>query len=311
MAAYANATFNTARYAAARPTYPKQLFEFVFDYHRREAAAKFDTAVDIGCGTGTYMRRQATAELTPFRRVIGVDRSTKMLDSARAAILNSRPDDAAKFRFESASAEHVPVLQDGSVDLIVAGASGSLPCTSQAAHWFDFDKAWPEFARLLRPGGSVALWGYSELRLTHFPSLAPLIKEYLNGTDLQNSIGPYWEQPGRGILDGHLLQVPSARDVLPDKFSEFKRVFFTDDRSLGLPAPRPALMRKRMSWDGFLSWLNTMSALHTFHERVPADKARADGDIATRFWQTLRVATGNAEDVELEWTLTLLLARRA
>ena len=69
--------------------------------------------------------------------------------------------------------------------------------------------------------------GYSEMRLTNFPSLTPLITDYFNGTDPRNSIGPYWEQPGRSILDGHLLKVPSATDVLPDKFAEFERVFFT------------------------------------------------------------------------------------
>jgi hypothetical protein len=52
MATFASASFNAARYAAARPTYPKQLFDFIFDYHRKHSAARFDTAVDIGCGTG-------------------------------------------------------------------------------------------------------------------------------------------------------------------------------------------------------------------------------------------------------------------
>ena len=65
------------------------------------------------------------------------------------------------------------------------------------------------------------------MRLTNFPSLTPLITDYFNGTDPRNSIGPYWDQPGRSILEGHLLKVPSATDTLPDKFSEFERVFFT------------------------------------------------------------------------------------
>ncbi len=54
MATFASVTFNTARYAAARPTYPKQLYEFIFDYHRGHPAAQFETAVDLGCGTGKY-----------------------------------------------------------------------------------------------------------------------------------------------------------------------------------------------------------------------------------------------------------------
>jgi len=156
--------------------------------------------------------------------------------------------------------------------------------------------------------------GYSEMRLTNFPSLTPLITDYFNGTDPRNSIGPYWEQPGRSVLDGHLLKVPSATDVLPDKFSEFERVFFTGDHFPELPSPHSVIMRKRMSWDAFLAWLHSASALHTFHERFPEDRERSDGDIAVRFLKRLRQATltdGSEEYIEVEWPLALILGRRA
>ncbi|KAH8996660.1 S-adenosyl-L-methionine-dependent methyltransferase [Lactarius akahatsu] len=303
MATFASVTFNTARYAAVRPTYPKQLYEFIFDYHRRHPAAQLETAVDLGCGTG-----QATVDLTPFKHVIGVDPSMKMVESARASLSTLGAVDRAKFRFEESSAENVAILDDGTVDLIIAAQSG---------HWFGYDKVWPEVARLLRPGGSVALWCYSEMRLTNFPSLTPLITDYFNGTDPRNSIGPYWEQPGRSILEGHLLKVPSATDVLPAKFSEFERIFFTGDHFPELPSPHPVIMRKQMSWDDFLAWLYTTSSLHTFHERFPEDRERSDGDIAVRFWKRLRQATrsepgnGSDEAIEVEWPLALILGRRA
>lgn len=28
----------------------------------------------------------------------------------------------------------------------------------QAAHWFDYQKLWPSLARMLKPGGTVAMW---------------------------------------------------------------------------------------------------------------------------------------------------------
>jgi hypothetical protein len=68
---------------------------------------------------------------------------------------------------------------------------------------------------------------YSEFRVAGHPSLTPLITEYAQGSDPENSLGPHWQQPGRSILDNHLVHIPSAIDVLPDKFTEFERVFFT------------------------------------------------------------------------------------
>lgn len=32
------------------------------------------------------------------------------------------------------------------------------PDAAQAAHWFDWGKLWPEAARVLKPGGSLASW---------------------------------------------------------------------------------------------------------------------------------------------------------
>ena len=70
MATFAKATFKGKNYSVARPTYPKQLFDLVFRYHEhgtlgalasgqsgaperlRAAKARWDLAVDLGCGTG-------------------------------------------------------------------------------------------------------------------------------------------------------------------------------------------------------------------------------------------------------------------
>ena len=63
MSAFARATFNAKNYSAARPTFPKQLFDLVFRFHEHgtlnqaspgtlKEKARWDTAVDLGCGTG-------------------------------------------------------------------------------------------------------------------------------------------------------------------------------------------------------------------------------------------------------------------
>ena len=55
-------------------------------------------------------------------------------------------------RIAQARAEKIP-LPWASVDVVVAG---------QAHHWFDEDRALPEVARVLRPGGTLAIWSMAD-----------------------------------------------------------------------------------------------------------------------------------------------------
>jgi len=52
MTTFAGTTFDSARYALFRPTYPRQLFDAAFRYHGQARGARWDLAVDLGCGTG-------------------------------------------------------------------------------------------------------------------------------------------------------------------------------------------------------------------------------------------------------------------
>jgi SAM-dependent methyltransferase len=92
-------------------------------------------------------------------RVVDVGAGTGRLSVALAAlghdVLAVEPDDAMRTVAEAAlpghtvagTAEQLPV-DDASVDAVVAG---------QAYHWFDPERAHPEIARVLRPGGSLGL----------------------------------------------------------------------------------------------------------------------------------------------------------
>ncbi|KAJ6581551.1 hypothetical protein B0H19DRAFT_511905 [Mycena capillaripes] len=325
MATFAKTTFNAARYAASRPTYPRSLFDSVLTYHEQSlaipgVAARWDHAVDLGCGTG-----QATAELLRpvrpptkgasleveeepllgFSRVTGVDPSPKMIEQATAfaASLGAR---GQALKFVQGPAEKLAFLDDASVDMVVA---------AQAAHWFDWTQLWPELGRVLRYGGTAAFWVYSEFRLPQYPHLTPLITEYAQGTDAQTSIGPHWED-GRRILNNHLLDIAPP----PSGWADAKRVFFTGEYYPDLPPPQiEPIMRKTMTWGGagLHGYLRTFSALHRFHETFPEDLQRADGDIATRFLRSLMEGAqvplgveGEAQEVEVEWPLALFIARK-
>lgn len=127
MAAFAKSTFSASLYAASRPTYPSQLFEHVFSYHRRAGGGRWERAVDLGCGSGMCRRRhtlspanmptgQATRELVPhFHSVTGVDPSERMVKAARE-------EPGPRAEYIRGDAEDLRI-EDGSVDLVIAGKS--------------------------------------------------------------------------------------------------------------------------------------------------------------------------------------------
>ncbi|THH29909.1 hypothetical protein EUX98_g4295 [Antrodiella citrinella] len=217
-------------------------------------------------------------------------------------------------------AETLPFLEDSSVDVIIS---------AQAAHWFDWQKLWREAARVLRKDGTIAAWsffphnkGYSEFRLTKYPSATPLINAYSQGNDPTDSIGPHWERPGRTILDDHLRQIPDPQDVAPDQFHDFQRVFFRGDHHEYLPQDqsKPIILQKTVTWEGLLAYLHTFSAYHTYQQQHPEDSKNSDGDVAVRFWKKLveHVAeqTGNkpvesTDEIQIEWPIALIVAKRS
>jgi SAM-dependent methyltransferase len=97
MATFAKPTFNAAIYSSYRPSYPKQLFKDIFAYHRTGRHAKWELAVDLGCGSGSFhihstpvflyidyyfLPGQATTHLSYFDKVIGIDPSLPMIQAA-------------------------------------------------------------------------------------------------------------------------------------------------------------------------------------------------------------------------------------
>lgn len=164
-----------------------------------------------------------------------------------------------------------------------------------------------------------------------------MINNYSQGSNPAESLGPHWERPGRTIVDGHLLAIPEPDTVVPDAFQDFERLFFTGSSSVfiseccinslesigdhypHLPNPRPVILHKKMTWDDLLSYFRTFSSLHTFHEKYPEDLKRPDGDIAVRFLNRLKAHVAQhenkevesiADEIDVEWPLALILARR-
>jgi len=81
-----------------------------------------------------------------FDKVIGTDPSEKMLSAVHVP---AAKDGKPPIEYKVAGAEDLSFIESSSVDMVTAG---------QAAHWFKENKAFPEIARVLKPGGTLAFF---------------------------------------------------------------------------------------------------------------------------------------------------------
>jgi hypothetical protein len=294
MATFGKAGFNAVSYAAFRPSYPAQLFKTVLSYHRGAST----TLLDLGAGHGLISRELSSS----FTHVICTDPSESMINQAKA----STPQSFSNISFHQGSAENLSFVDDGTLDMVVAG---------QAAHWFDYSKVWPQLALKVRPGGTLAFWGYKDNIFVDYPGATKVLDEYCYG---DHTLGPYWEQPGRSILrDKFINIVPPSAD-----WSEVTRHEYepgTRGKGSGIGK---LLMQKRLKLGEMEGYVRTFSAFHNWavdHPEKKAKKDGGDGDIVDEMFDKMVevepewAAKGdNWRDFELEneWGSAILLARK-
>jgi SAM-dependent methyltransferase len=121
-----------AAYERGRPSYPSTAVDLVVEELRIGPGTR---VVDLGAGTGKWTRLLVERGA----RVIAVEPVAGMRGELEAAVPEAEVLEAP--------AEAVP-LPDGSIDAVTA---------AQAFHWFDAPAALAECARLLRPGGGLAM----------------------------------------------------------------------------------------------------------------------------------------------------------
>jgi len=118
-------------YERSRPSYPPEAVGWLVEHL---AIGNGSVVVDLAAGTG-----KLTRVLTGTGRVIAIE----PVDGMRAVLHERLPFTPTV----AGLAEQLP-LAEGSVDAVTV---------AQAFHWFDADAAWRELARVVRPGGRVAL----------------------------------------------------------------------------------------------------------------------------------------------------------
>ncbi|HTW01133.1 MAG TPA: class I SAM-dependent methyltransferase [Streptosporangiaceae bacterium] len=128
------------QYDAVRPRPPLDLIDAITQW----AGAGRPDVVDLGAGTGLSALAWAGRAAT----VAAVEPSAGMRAVAERRIAGPAQRAGTRFTVRDATAEATG-LPDGCADVVTA---------SQAMHWFDPDRALPEIARLLRPGGVLAAY---------------------------------------------------------------------------------------------------------------------------------------------------------
>ncbi|KAL5610266.1 hypothetical protein FOVSG1_004947 [Fusarium oxysporum f. sp. vasinfectum] len=138
-------TDQASDYAAGRLGYTDALIDFILNYHR-STNGETGCVVDVGCGPGT-----ATQKLAPhFDLAYGVDPGESMITTATT--LGGKTGTGAPIVYKLSTAEDIDKINDiphSSIDMITAAT---------AAHWFDMPRFWAAAAKVLKPGGTVAIW---------------------------------------------------------------------------------------------------------------------------------------------------------
>lgn len=235
-------------YAACRPRYPDELFAYLGGQ-----VSRHDLAWDCGAGSG-----QATIPLARrFKRVIATDISAAMLQQAPR-------HPAVEYRVAPAEASG---LGDASTDLVTV---------AQALHWLDTETFYAEAARVLVPGGVLAVWTYG-VQYVDEPALDPILRRFYDDV-----VGPYWPPERRHVEAGY--------------------------RTLSFPfpdMPPPALvMQEVWSLAQLLGYIGTWSATQRFREAVGHDPVDQLGQDLGRHW-------GNdSARRRIRWPLSMRVGRR-
>lgn len=126
-------------YDASRPSYPREIVDFVLS---KAALSVGQAVLEVGCGTGQLTERLVPCEFN----LTAIDIGPQMIAAARSRL------DGSAVSFQVTSFEDF-AASEASFDLVISGT---------AFHWIDPEIKFHKSARLLRPGGWLALLATGE-----------------------------------------------------------------------------------------------------------------------------------------------------
>ena len=220
---------HAATYARYRPGYPDALFGWLA---ARLPARGPKCAWDCATGSGQ-------AALSLARHVDSVVAT----DASAAQIANATPHARVRYAVAPAEASGLP---DASMQLVTV---------AQALHWFDGPRFYQEVARVLVPGGLLAVWTYRQCRVSR--AVDAVIESLYDGI-----LGEDWPPERRLVESGY-------RGILPDW------------QCLAMP-----VFETRCDWDvdALAGYLSSWSATQRYRRRTGEDPVAAvRDDLETAF----------------------------
>ena len=187
-------------YDRARPPYPEEAVHWL-------AGSGAQNVVELGAGTGLLTEQLVAAG----HHVVAVDPSTEMLSRLRKRV----PAAVAV----AGSAEQIPA-HSRSADVVVC---------AQSFHWFDHETALQEIARVLRPGGTLALvWNFRDEGVPWVRRLTRLLGSEGSDHDL---VKPLRETPYFGWIEEsqHRMWQSHTKSTLLDLVRSRSYVATLDD----------------------------------------------------------------------------------
>ncbi len=205
-------------YDTVRPSYPREALAWMLGDEPIDVA-------DVGAGTGLLTR----ALIAAGHRVTAIEPDPRMLD----ALVSGSAGLAASHR---GTAERLP-LPDGAVDAVTAG---------QALHWFDRERALPEFRRVLREGGVLApIWNTRDETVDWVAALTDIIGSSTGERIAREAAEPGFLGPGFADPEVRIFRHDKTFDG-PGliRLVQSRSVYLTadDDRRAALTAAVQALI---------------------------------------------------------------------
>ncbi|CDO87239.1 SAM-dependent methyltransferase [Mycobacterium triplex] len=171
-----------AAYERGRPSYPPEAIDWLLPRGARQV-------LDLGAGTGKLTTRLVERGLD----VVAVDPIPDMLEVLSASLPETRA--------VLGTAEEIP-LEDNSVDAVLV---------AQAWHWVDPERAIPEVARVLRPGGRLGLvWNTRDERLGWVRELGQIIGSDGDGRRFDVTLPPPFTDRQRHQVEWTNYLTPQA-----------------------------------------------------------------------------------------------------